>query len=104
MPCFFVTHTGIEPVRAGLKVPPPHQKNMGRGVPGGNRTRVNGLRIHLPGPLAIQGHRTPNAVSDDVGLELEERVALSCTDYETVMVLDRTSVGSGGRNRTYFSA
>jgi hypothetical protein len=56
-----------------LKAPPPHQKNMGHG---------------------IKQYRAlyPDAVNDDAGSELDERVALSFTDYKTVMVLNRTSV------------
>lgn len=50
-----VRGVGFEPDSTGMKVRTPYQEKTARGVLGGNRTRVNGLRIRLPGPLAIRG-------------------------------------------------
>lgn len=84
----FVTCTGIAPVNVGLKDRLPHLQNTGRGVPYGTRTRVSTLRGSRPWPSRRTEHCTPNAGGADVGLELDERIALSCKLYESLTVLD----------------
>lgn len=84
----FVTRTGIAPVNVGLKDRLPHLQNTGRSVPCGTRTRVSTLRGLRPWPSRRMEQCTPNAGGADVGLELDERIALSCKLYESLMVLD----------------